>query len=68
MNSTFYLALERLPIALVAAIEFIGMIGIALWGTRTGRNWLAFVTAILGVALLIDVPWGPRHRRWRMVL
>lgn len=56
MNSSFYLALDRLPIALVAAIEFVGTIGIALWGLRTGRNYLAFVLAIFGVALLIDVP------------
>ena len=56
MNSAFYLALDRLPIALVAAIEFVGTIGIALWGLRTGRNYLAFALAILGVALLIDVP------------
>ena len=55
MNSAFYLALERLPIALVAAIEFVGTIGIALWGLRTGRNYLAFALATLGVALLIDV-------------
>ncbi|NJO33257.1 MAG: EamA family transporter [Rhodospirillales bacterium] len=56
MNSAFYLALERLPIALVAAIEFVGTIGIALWGLRTGRNYLAFIVTIVGVALLIDVP------------
>lgn len=56
MNSAFYLALDRLPIALVAAIEFVGTIGIALWGLRTGRNYLAFGLAIAGVMLLIDVP------------
>lgn len=56
MNSSFYLALDRLPISLVAAIEFVGTIGIALWGLRTGRNHLAFAVAIVGVALLIDVP------------
>lgn len=56
MNSAFYLALDRLPIALVAAIEFVGTIGIALWGLRTGRNWLAFTLTVFGVALLIDVP------------
>ncbi|MEL6208048.1 MAG: EamA family transporter, partial [Pseudomonadota bacterium] len=56
MNSAFYLALDRLPISLVAAIEFVGTIGIALWGLRTGRNYLAFAVAIIGVALLIDVP------------
>jgi inner membrane transporter RhtA len=56
MNSAFYLALDRLPIALVAAIEFVGTIGVALWGRRTGRNWLALALAVFGVALLIDVP------------
>lgn len=56
MNSAFYLALDRLPVALVAAIEFVGTIGIALWGLRTGRNALAFALAVLGVVLLIDVP------------
>ncbi|MEM6984925.1 MAG: EamA family transporter [Pseudomonadota bacterium] len=56
MNCAFYLALERLPIALVAAIEFVGTIGVALWGVRTGRNLFALLIAIGGVALLIDVP------------
>ena len=56
MNSTFYLALERLPMALVAAIEFVGTIAVALWGLRTGRNYLALVLALIGVTLLIDVP------------
>lgn len=56
MNSAFYLALDRLPIAVVAAIEFVGTTGIALWGLRTGRNYLAFVLAVVGVALLIDIP------------
>lgn len=56
MNTAFYLALDSLPIALVAAIEFVGTIGMALYGLRTGRNWLALALAVLGVALLIDVP------------
>lgn len=56
MNSAFYLALDRLPIALVAAIEFVGTVGIALWGLRTGRNAFAFLLAVGGVVLLIDIP------------
>lgn len=56
MNCAFYLALDRLPIALVAAIEFAGTIGLALWGLRTGRNWLAFAATLAGVALLLDIP------------
>ena len=57
MISAFHLALDRLPIALVAAIEFVGTTGVALWGLRTGRNWLALALAVPGGALLIDVPW-----------
>ena len=56
MNCAFYLALERLPIALVAAIEFVGTIAVALWGLRTGRNVLALALSVIGVALLIGVP------------
>ncbi len=56
MNTSFYLALDRLPMALVAAIEFAGTIGIALVGLRTRRNLAAFALAALGVMLLIDVP------------
>jgi inner membrane transporter RhtA len=58
MNSAFYLALERLPMSLVAAIEFIGTIGVALYGLRTGRNFLALGLAVIGVFILIDVKWS----------
>jgi len=58
MNCSFYLALARLPISLVAAIEFVGTIGLALYGLRTRRNLLALVLAMGGVFLLIDVRWS----------
>lgn len=58
MNSAFYLALDRLPISLVAAIEFVGTIGVALYGLRTGRNLLALAIAVAGVFILIDVKWA----------
>ncbi len=57
MNTSFYLALDRLPMSLVAAMEFIGTIGVALYGLRTGRNLAALVLAVLGVFILIDVKW-----------
>lgn len=57
MNCAFYLALDRLPIGLVAAIEFVGTIGVALYGMRTGRNVLALLIAAAGVFVLVDVRW-----------
>jgi len=58
MNSSFYLALDRLPMSLVAAIEFIGTIGVALHGLRTRRNVVALLLAVVGVLVLIDVTWA----------
>jgi inner membrane transporter RhtA len=58
MNTSFYLALDRLPMSLVAAIEFVGTIGVALYGLRTARNFTALALAVLGVFLLIDVKWS----------
>lgn len=57
MNTAFYLALERLPMSLVAAMEFVGTIGVALYGVRSGRNALALLLAVVGVFMLIDVRW-----------
>ncbi|WP_421882026.1 EamA family transporter [Pacificispira sp.] len=58
MNTSFYLALDRLPMSLVAAMEFVGTIAVALWGLRTGRNLIALILTVLGVAVLIDVKWA----------
>ncbi|WP_292058307.1 EamA family transporter [Mesorhizobium sp.] len=58
MNTAFYLALDRLPMSLVAAMEFVGTIGVALYGVRTQRNVLALALAVLGVFILIDLKWS----------
>ena len=58
MNSSFYLALDRLPLSLVAAIEFVGTIAVAVYGLRTGRNLAALTLAVVGVFVLIDVKWS----------
>lgn len=55
MNSVFYLALERLPLGTVAAIEFLPVIALAAFAARTRRNLLALVCAVGGVYLLTDV-------------
>ena len=55
MNGCFYLAIERLPLGTVAAIEFLPVIALAALGARTSRNILALVVAVAGVYLLTDV-------------
>ena len=58
MNTSFYLALDRLPMSLVAAMEFVGTIAIALIGARSWRNALALGLVVVGVFVLIDVTWA----------
>lgn len=55
MNSLFYLAIARLPLATVGAIEFLGTVILAAAGARTRRNVLALVLAVGGVAVLTSV-------------
>jgi inner membrane transporter RhtA len=55
MNTCFYLAIDRLPLATVAAIEFTGPVVLALAGARVARNVGAVAAAALGVYLLTGV-------------
>jgi inner membrane transporter RhtA len=55
MNCCFYLAIDRLPLATVAAIEFLPVIALAALGARTPRNLGALVLAVGGVYLLTGI-------------
>ena len=55
MNCCFYLAIDRLPLATVAAIEFLPVIGLAALGARTRRNAAALALAVPGVYVLTGV-------------
>ena len=55
MNCCFYLAIERLPLATVAAIEFLPVVALAALGARTPRNAAALVLAVPGVYLLTGI-------------
>ena len=57
MNGCFYLAIARLPLATVGAIEFLGPILLAALGVRSRRNSLALALAVAGVLLLTDARW-----------
>lgn len=55
MNCCFYLAIDRLPLGTVAAIEFLPVIALAALGARTARNAFALLLAVPGVYLLTGV-------------
>ena len=55
MNCCFYLAISRLPLSTVAAIEFLPVIALAALGARSARNALALALAVAGVYLLTDI-------------
>jgi inner membrane transporter RhtA len=52
MNACFYTAIDRLPLATVAAIEFLPVIVLAALGTGTPRIAAALALAVPGVYLL----------------
>jgi inner membrane transporter RhtA len=58
MNACFYVAIDRLPLGTVAAIEFLPVLALAALGARTARNGVALALAVGGVYLLTDVRLG----------
>ena len=55
MNTAFYLAVDRLPLSTVGAIEFLGTVLLAAAGARTPRNALALILTTGGVAAITAV-------------
>jgi len=55
MNCSFYVAIDRLPLGTVAAIEFLPVIALAAAGARSARNAAALALAVPGVYVLTDV-------------
>ncbi len=55
MNACFYLAISRLPLGTVGAIEFLGPITLAALGVRTRRNIAALLLVAGGGWILTDV-------------
>src|SRR5918999_4749843 len=51
MNACFYVAIDRLPLGTVAAIEFLPVIALAAFGARSARNVAALALAVPGVYL-----------------
>lgn len=55
MNCCFYEAIHRLPLATVAAIEFLPLVALAALAARSTRNAVALVSCCAGVYLLTGV-------------
>lgn len=55
MNVCFYLAIARVPLGTVAAVEFLPVVVLAAFGARTPRNLAALVAAVGGVYVLTGV-------------
>jgi inner membrane transporter RhtA len=55
MNTCFYIAIDRLPLGTVAAIEFLPVIVLAALGARSAPNFVALGLAVAGVYALVDV-------------
>jgi inner membrane transporter RhtA len=55
MNSAFYLAVDRLPLSTVGAVEFLGTVILAAAGARTVRNAGALALTTAGVVTITAV-------------
>jgi inner membrane transporter RhtA len=55
MNSAFYLAVDRLPLSTVGAIEFLGTVLLAAAGARTWRNAGALALTTAGVVTITAI-------------
>ena len=55
MNTAFYLAVDRLPLSTVGAIEFLGTVILAAAGARTPRNAAALILTTAGVAAITAI-------------
>lgn len=55
MNLVFYNALSRIPMGLAVTVEFVGPLGVAVFGSRKAVDILWVVLAAAGIALI--TPW-----------
>jgi inner membrane transporter RhtA len=54
MNGAFYAALDRIPLGVAVTFEFVGPLGVAVFGSRRPRDLVWVVLAAAGILLLSD--------------
>ncbi len=54
VNLFFYAALDRLPLGITVTLEFVGPLGVAVFGSRRRRDVLWALLAAIGIVLLSD--------------
>ena len=58
MNMTFYAAINSMPLGTAVAVEFLGPVLVAAWGSRSRRDWLALGMATVGVFVISGASWA----------
>ena len=58
MNMAFYQSLNHIPMGTAVAIEFLGPVVVAAWGSRRARDWIALFFAAAGVLVISGATWS----------